>query len=93
MDKNTIIVHTQIVNRAKKMGIIRGELLTLYMDLEAATEHFNLNCEGLLAADDFNFTHDICGIQQNINRGKTCMYAHPSVIVFENCFVPRFARN
>lgn len=92
MDKNTMLLHIKIINRAREMGIMRGDTFTLTIDLEAATKHFDLDCQSLLEADDFNFAHDICGIQQNINREKTCMYAHPPVTAFENCFVPRFAR-
>lgn len=93
MNKEMLLLHDKIVTRAQRMGIMSRDILTLLMDLEAATQHFNLDCEGLLEADDFNFAHDICGIQQNINRRKTWVHANPPVIVFENCFVPRFARN
>jgi hypothetical protein len=55
---------------------------SLIMDLECADNEFNLRLNDFLNADDFNFTHDIVGIQNNINR---------QIMKFENCFVPRFA--
>lgn len=53
--------------------------LSLTMDLTAT----HLNGTPLrLAADDFNFAHDVFGIERHINRrtGK-----------LQNCFLPRFA--
>lgn len=57
--------------------------LSLTMDLTAT--HLNgtpLCLADLLAADDFNFAHDVFGIERHINRrtGK-----------LQNCFLPRFA--
>lgn len=56
---------------------------SLAMDLTAT--HLNgtpLRLAELLAADDYNFAHDVVGIINNVNRrtGK-----------LENCFLPRFA--
>jgi len=58
--------------------------LDIMMDVEAT--HNNgcpLKLQGLLNAKDCDFTHDLIGIQQNINRktGK-----------LENCFLPRYAK-
>lgn len=93
MDQKIILLHVEIAKRAREMGIVgRDKFASLLIDLEAATLHFNLDCEGLLNADDSNFTHDICGIQSNINRRKTFLYNNPPKIVFENNFVPRYAR-
>ena len=53
------------------------------MDLECANEQFSMNFDALLKADDFNFGHDIIGLQYNIDRkAKRIM----------NCFLPRCAR-
>jgi hypothetical protein len=58
--------------------------LSFEMDIDAA--HSNgtpLDFDKLLAFDDFNFWHDINGIQRHINRetGK-----------IENCFSPRCSK-
>jgi NAD+ synthase len=42
----------------------------------------DLNLEGLLNADDFNFSHDICGIHNNLDRENKKL---------NNNFLPRFA--
>lgn len=61
-----------------------GERLSLLMDIESADEKFNLRLEEWLAADDFNFIHDLYGIMDHIVRDK-----------FQaddfGFFVPRFA--
>ncbi len=57
--------------------------LTVVMDLTAA--HFNgnkLRLPELLEADDFNFMHDIGGINRHLNR---------ETYELENCFSPRFS--
>ena len=54
------------------------------MDLEIATKEFNLDLDKLLNAPDLDFSHDISGIQNNINRETK---------EFENEFLPRYARN
>ena len=56
--------------------------MSLIMDIQAAHEQFKLKLDKLLEADDYNFSHDIVGIQQNINR-KTKE--------IENYFLPRYA--
>lgn len=60
-----------------------GNKLALTMDLTAVhANDVKIDFKRLLEADDFNFAHDIVGIQQHLNRetGK-----------LENCFLPRFA--
>jgi hypothetical protein len=59
-----------IVRRAEKMGLC-GDRMSLNMDITACHANGNrLRFEDLLKADDFNFTHDICGIQRTINRSN-----------------------
>jgi hypothetical protein len=71
-----------IVKRAKRMDLIRAKPLDLDMDLCATHRNGNpLRLKALLDADDFNFAHDVCGIQQNIDRETGEMM---------NCFLPRF---
>ena len=57
--------------------------MDLIMDVEAT--HCNgcpLKLTELLNAADFDFAHDLIGIQNNLNR---------STGELENCFVPRYA--
>lgn len=72
----------KIVERAEQMGLLDFDRMTLIMDIEHADKQFNLRLEELLNADDFNFAHDIVGIQNHMNRqtGK-----------IEGLFLPRFA--
>ncbi len=74
---------TKIVKRAASMqeGI---DLLSITMDLTAC--HANgcpMDFQRLLDADNFNFSHDVFGINRHINRrtGK-----------LSNCFLPRFSK-
>ncbi len=73
----------KICERAEEMDISAGERITLLMDLENVHHNIGLNLEGLLAADDLNFVHDIVGIQTHINRNTKEL---------EDFFVPRYAQ-
>lgn len=72
----------KIVKRAEKLGIGQGDYLTQLMDIKNAHRIFALDLDGLLNANDFNFTHDYTGIQCYTNRRTG---------EITNCFVPRFA--
>lgn len=68
---------SDIVKRADALSLINNRQ-DLEMDITAV--HLNdtpIRLKDLLEADDFNFTHDVIGITNNINRktGK-----------LENCF-------
>lgn len=59
--------------------------MDLIMDIEATHCNGNpLKLRELLESENFNFLHDMIGIQRNLNRqtGK-----------LENCFVPRYSAN
>lgn len=73
----------KICERAEEMKIAPAERMTLIMDLDNTHRSVGLNLEGLLAADDLNFAHDIVGIQNHINRETKEL---------EDFFVPRYAR-
>lgn len=81
MKKEERLLLIEIAKRADNKGILMFDRLSLMMDLEIAMEQFNLKLNDLLNADDFNFCHDICGIQNHINRETR---------EIENFFVPRF---
>lgn len=78
-DFETIV---KICERAEVMGISQGERITLLMDLEHVHKNVGLKLDALLAADDANFAHDVCGIQRHINR---------TTGELEDFFLPRFA--
>jgi len=77
-EEQTVI--TKIVKRAVELGITNDSMSTV-MDLEAT--HANgcpLDFEKLLACDDFNFVHDITGINRHIDHETGKLKA---------CFLPR----
>lgn len=75
------LMYLKIVERAEKLGINFISRLTALMDIEFADKKFNLRLEEFLNADEYNFTHDFVGIQNNIDR-TTKEFGF---------FVPRFA--
>lgn len=83
LNKEQYATISKITERADQLGLLHFDRLSLSMDLECATIEFNLRLDDLLNADDFNFAHDIIGIQNHINRaaGGT----------FDGTFVPRFS--
>jgi hypothetical protein len=61
---------------------IESDIVATKMDLEAT--HCNgcrLDFRRLLAADDFNLSHDVFGIERHLNRSTGRL---------EHCFLPRF---
>lgn len=82
--KEQIELIVLIAKRADKMGLMAFDRMSLIMDLQTANDEFNLRLQEFLDADDYNFAHDIVGIQNNINRLERKM---------ENIFVPRYASN
>ena len=76
--------YVEICNRAGGMGIIQGDRIDALMDIERADKKFNLRLDDWLNADDFNFKHDFCGIQNHIKRDT-----FPAKDF--GFFVPRFA--
>lgn len=76
----------RIVSRAERLGLLRdepGAHMTLGMDITAT--HANgcpLDLAGLLDAEDFDFAHDVAGIQRHIDRRTGALL---------DCFLPRYA--
>lgn len=83
MTKQEKVLIMQIAEKAEKMDLMQFDRLSLIMDLETAHEEFNLKLDELLNASDFDFAHDVVGIQQNIDRKERKMIRH---------FLPRYAR-
>ena len=83
MTKDEKMLIMRIAEKADEKGLLLFDRLSLIMDIEAVHSEIGLKLNELLNADDMNFSHDIVGIQQNIDRdSKTLM----------NCFLPRYAR-
>ena len=80
--KERLITIGEIAKRAKEMGILVFDVFSLLMDLKLADEVFDLNLEELKIADDQNFSHDIMGIQNHIDRENKSFF---------NNFLPRFS--
>lgn len=73
-----------IIDRACALKLVAIDIQSSRMDLIAT--HANgcpMDFKRMAEADDFNFTHDFCGIANRIDRttGKLTL-----------CFLPRFAR-
>lgn len=80
--KEEFEIIVKICERAENLGIEQKDRLTLIMDIENTHNSVGLNLQGLLEADDLNFSHDIVGIQNHINRDTKEL---------EDFFVPRYA--
>ena len=77
---------SRIAARARKLAIKTGqnyEPVTIVMDIESAHETAGLDLNGLLAADDVDFAHDVFGIRQHMDRSK-----FPGKLIG---FLPRYA--
>ncbi len=76
--KDRAIVRKIAKRAAKLLGM---EEINVQMDLEYMKQ--DLDLQRLLDADDFNFSHDILGINKCLDHdtGK-----------LKNCFLPRFAK-
>lgn len=72
----------QIAERADELGILMFDRSSLIMDLKVANEEFNLRLDEFLKADNFNFSHDVVGIQRHIDRKNKKM---------TDTFLPRFS--
>ena len=84
MSKERYLKYIEIVNRAEREELYKGERIRLLMDIESADMKFNLSLDEWLNADKFNFAHDLFGIMNNIVRSS-----FPATDF--GFFVPRFA--
>ena len=77
--------YVKICERAEQLGIDeKNNRIQALMDIESADKKFNLKLDELLNTRIFDFTHDYCGIRNNINRNE-----FPATDF--GLFVPRFA--
>lgn len=75
----------EIALRAKRSGLLHGYSL-VHAEMDLIATHANgcpMDFARLLSSDDFNFTHDFCGIKAKLDRGTGKLV---------DCFVPRFAK-
>lgn len=78
--KERIMQIAEIAKRAEEeLGMLR---ITVIMDLDNADKTTPLDLDRLMEFDEYNFAHDILGINRNLNH-RTCE--------LENCFLPRCA--
>lgn len=78
----------QLAKRAVKLADRHGvdyDFISLDMDLLACHANGNpLDLDKLMAADDFNFAHDVFGIRRHIDR---------TTGELKDCFVPRCSKH
>jgi hypothetical protein len=86
-DTKTRDLISKIADRAVALGKkyeVRVDHLSTMMDIESCHCNGNpLKLEELLAADDFNFQHDVFGIREHINHKTGEM---------EDGFLPRYSK-
>jgi len=78
------VIHDIAVRAAKKykdMGVQR-KLMRIEKDIQACHAHCPLKLKELLEADNFNFMHDIGGINRHLDRETGEL---------KDCFLPRFS--
>lgn len=63
-----INIIVDISKRAEEMNLLMFDRMSLIMDIQRVDEDMGLRLSDLLHADNFNFSHDIVGIQNNMNR-------------------------
>lgn len=83
MSRDEKMVVVEIAKRADALGIMMFDRISLMMDIEAVHAEIGLKLDELLNADDENFTHDIVGIQNNLDRESKKL---------QNFFFPRYAK-
>lgn len=81
MEKKKLQMMFKIAKRAKEQGLLDFDILSLVMDLKEADKAFSMKLDHLFCSDNANFSHDILGIQNNIDRKNK---------YFINEFVPRY---
>lgn len=86
LTKEQINLCDKIATRAIDLGIYPKERrITAFMDMNNMAKNFDMDLDGLLNADEFDFLHDIIGIGNAINRCKGDFSNDP-------LFVPRYAK-
>ena len=72
-----------IANRVMELMPGQRQKIDWMMDIEVVHDSVGLQLENLLNADDENFTHDLVGIANHLNRETKQL---------EDCFSPRYSQ-
>lgn len=83
MTPEQLITAVKVVERADNLGLLAFDRLSLMMDLNVAFNQCKIDIDRLNNFDEFNFIHDVVGIQRHINRQTGLIEDH---------FIPRCAR-
>ena len=73
----------KIVDRAKKLKVLKMDREVAVVFMELATKHYDLSLERMLNGSDFDFMHDFVYMPQHF---------HKETGTFDNLFLPRFSR-
>ena len=73
----------KIVERAKKLKVLKMDREVAVAFMELATKHYDLSLERMLEGSDFDFMHDFVYMPQHF---------HKETGTFDNLFLPRFSR-
>ena len=73
----------KIVDRAKKLKVLKMDREVAVAFMELATKHYDLSLERMLNGSDFDFMHDFVYMPQHF---------HKETGTFDNLFLPRFSR-
>ena len=77
--------HELIMAIVKRAATVVPDINRLELNMDITAAHANgcpLKLKELLEAPDFDFSHDVFGIQRHINRNTGKL---------EDCFLPRYA--
>lgn len=83
---------SKINDRAEELGIIVDSRLNHFIDIDYATQVFDIDLKAWLDSTNNDFIHDYVGIYKNIDRDAISSKHFASKNDF-GTFVPRFARN
>lgn len=73
----------KILDRAKKLKVLKMDREVAIAFMELATEHYDLSLSRMLAGSDFDFMHDFVYMPQHF---------HKETGTFDNQFLPRFSK-
>ena len=82
IDTNKILIE-KIVDRAKKLKVLKMDREVAVAFMELASKHYDLSLEKMLNGSDFDFMHDFVYMPQHF---------HKETGTFDNQFLPRFSK-
>ena len=82
IDTNKILIE-KIVDRAKKLKVLKMDREVAVAFMELASKHYDLSLEKMLNGRDFDFMHDFVYMPQHF---------HKETGTFDNQFLPRFSK-